>query len=146
MWMIRKKQCTWTKLWSWFGAYLEVVEVDTKDINEKNVKKELKNYVFPFRMIMQKFCTVMRNGPKRIFFTATQREISKLISHDHAKISHDHAKILHDHAKCSRKTKLVLMHFLLRTIMWNCWISCEMGISLLNSKFFGEEASRNPLR
>ena len=91
--------------------------MDTKDINEKNVKKELKNYVFPFRMIMQKFCTVMRNGPKRIFFTTTQREISKLISHDHAKISHDHAKISHDHAKCSRKAKLVLMHFLLRTIM-----------------------------
>ena len=58
-------------VWTNFGADLEVVEVDSK---ERNDKKELKN-------------KVMQNGPKGIY-TANQREISKLISHDHAKISH----------------------------------------------------------
>ena len=49
-----------------------------------------------------------------------QMRIVKLISHDHAKISHSHAK-------CSRKAKLVLMHFLLRTLTRNCWSSCEIA-------------------
>ena len=52
-----------------------MVEVDSK---ERNDKKELKN-------------KVMQNGPKGIY-TANQREISKLILHDHAKFSHGHAK------------------------------------------------------
>ena len=38
---------------------LEVIEVDSKERNERNDKKELKNYVFPFCMIMRKFCTIM---------------------------------------------------------------------------------------
>ena len=42
-----------------FGAKLKVVEVDSKERNVRNDKKELKNYVFPFRMIMQKFRIVM---------------------------------------------------------------------------------------
>ena len=91
--------------------------MDLKERNGRNGKKELKNYVFPFCMIIQKFCIVMRNGPEGIF-AANQREISKLISHDHAKISHSHAK-------CSKKTKLVLMHSPLRTIVRTCWGSCE---------------------
>ena len=48
---------------------LEVIEVDSKERNGRNVKKELKNYVFPFRIIMRKFRTIMRNGPKGIFAT-----------------------------------------------------------------------------
>ena len=59
-----------------------MVEVDSK---ERNDKKELKN-------------KVMQNGPKGIY-TANQREISKLILHDHA-------KILHSHVKCSKKVKI----------------------------------------
>ena len=45
----------------------------------------------------------MRNGLEGIC-AANQREISKLISHDHAKISHNHAK-------CSRKAKIVAVAF-----------------------------------
>ena len=46
-----------------FGAELKkVVEVDSKERNGRNDKKELKNYVFPFRMIMRNFRTVMQNG------------------------------------------------------------------------------------
>ena len=71
--------------------------MDSKERNERNDKKELKNYVFPFRIFM-------RNGLEGFFFAATQRKISKLILHDHEKISNNHAK-------CSRKAKLVLMHF-----------------------------------
>ena len=33
---------------------------------KKSKKKNLKNYVFPFRMIMRKFRTIMRNGPEGI--------------------------------------------------------------------------------
>ena len=55
------------------------------DSKERNDKKELKN-------------KVMQNGPKGIY-TANQREISKLILHDHA-------KILHSHVKCSKKVKI----------------------------------------
>ena len=40
----------------------------------------------------------MRNGPEGIF-AENQREISKLISHDHANISNSHVK-------CSRKAKI----------------------------------------
>ena len=105
---------------------LEVVEVDSKERNWRNDKKELKNYVFPFRMIMRKFRTIMRNGPEGIY-VANQREISKLISYDHAKFSHNHVKFSHNHSKCSRNAKLVLMHFPLRTIMRNCWSSCEIA-------------------
>ena len=47
---------------------------------------------------MRKFRTVIRNGPEGIC-VANQREISKLISHDHANISNSHAK-------CSRKAKI----------------------------------------
>ena len=65
---------------------------------EEMLKKKLKNYVFPFRMIMQKFGTVMRNRPEGIC-AANQRKISKLISHDHANISNSHAK-------CSMKAKI----------------------------------------
>lgn len=50
-----------------FGAELKVVEVDSKERNGRNDKKELKNYVFPFRMIMRKFRTVMQNGPENNF-------------------------------------------------------------------------------
>ena len=78
--------------------------MDLKERNGRNGKKELKNYVFPFCMIIQKFCIVMRNGPEGIF-AANQREISKLISHDHAKISHNHAR-------CSRKAKISAYSFL----------------------------------
>ena len=77
---------------------LDMVEVDSKERNWRNDKKELKNYVFPFRMIMRKFHTIMRNGPKGIC-VANQREISKLILYNHA-------KILHSHVKCSRKAKI----------------------------------------
>ena len=132
--------------------------MDLKERNGRNGKKELKNYVFPFCMIIQKFCIVMRNGPEGIF-AANQREISKLISHDHAKISHSHAKISHSHAKCSKKVKLALMHFLLRTIMQNCWNSCEIVVArakfldlmrnghfIINFIFLDKEASERPLR
>ena len=125
--------------------------MDLKERNGRNGKKELKNYVFPFCMIIQKFCIVMRNGPEGIF-AANQREISKLISHDHAKISHSHAK-------CSKKVKLALMHFLLHTIMQNCWNSCEIVVArakfldlmrnghfIINSIFLDEKASERPLR
>ena len=78
--------------------------MDSREGNGRNDKKELKNYVFPFCMIIQKFCIVMRNGPEGIF-AANQREISKLISHDHAKISHSHAK-------CSKKVKIGVDAFL----------------------------------
>ena len=56
MWMMRKSNA----LGPSFGADFEVVEVDSKERNGRNVKKELKNYVFPFRMIM-------RNGPESLF-------------------------------------------------------------------------------
>ena len=83
---------------------LDMVEVDSKERNWRNDKKELKNYVFPFRMIMRKFRTIMRNGPEGIY-VANQREISKLILYDHPKISHSHAK-------CSRKAKIGIDAFL----------------------------------
>ena len=92
MWRIRKEKCTWTKLWSWFGGAWGGFK------RKKCQKKKLKNYVFPFRMIMRKFRTVIRNGPEGIC-VANQREISKLILYNHA-------KILHSHVKCSRKAKI----------------------------------------
>ena len=45
---------------------LEVVEVESKEKNGRNDKKELKNYVFPFRMNKRKICKVVRNGTERI--------------------------------------------------------------------------------
>ena len=53
-----------------FGVDLEVVEVESKERNGRNDKKELKNYVFPFRMNMRKICTVVRNETKRILAAA----------------------------------------------------------------------------
>ena len=114
MWMMGKRQCTWTKLWS-------LIEGGWGGFKRKKWEKWQKGveiYVFPFRMNMGKIRIVLRNGPKGNL-TATQRENWKLISHDHAKISHNHVK-------CSRKAKLVLMHFPLRTIVWNCWSLCEI--------------------
>ena len=51
---------------------LEVVEVESKERNGRNDKKELKNYVFPFRMNIQKIRTIVRNETERILAT-TQR-------------------------------------------------------------------------
>ena len=39
-------------VWTNFGADLEVVKVETRERNGRNDKKELKNYVFQFRMNM----------------------------------------------------------------------------------------------
>ena len=46
---------------------LEVVEVQSREINGENGKKELKNQVFSFRMNMRKIHTIVRNGPESNF-------------------------------------------------------------------------------
>ena len=65
---------------------LEVIEVDSKERNGRNDKKEWKIMYFRFAWSCEM--------DKKTFFATNQREISKLISHDHAKISHNHAKLL----------------------------------------------------
>ena len=50
-----------------------MVEVDSKERNERNDKKELKNYVFQFRMNMWQIRTDMQNETERIL-AATQKE------------------------------------------------------------------------
>ena len=47
-----------------FGVDLEVVEVESREGNGINDKRKLKNQIFPFRMIMQKFRTIMQNAPE----------------------------------------------------------------------------------
>ena len=46
---------------------LEVVEVQSREINGENGKKELKNQVFSFHMNMRKIHTIVRNGPESNF-------------------------------------------------------------------------------
>ena len=45
-------------------ADLDVVKVEKQKKIEKMTKKKLKNQIFPFRMMIWKFCMTMRNGPK----------------------------------------------------------------------------------
>ena len=40
---------------------LEVIEVESRERNERNCKEELKKHVFRFRMTMRNFHIVMRN-------------------------------------------------------------------------------------
>ena len=54
---------------------LEVVEVESKEKNGRNDKKELKNYVFPFRMNIQKIRTIVRNETERILATAQRGKV-----------------------------------------------------------------------
>ena len=83
---------------------LEVIEVDSKERSGRNDKKEWKIMYFHFAWSCEM--------DKKTFFATNQREISKLILHDHAKISHNHVKwskkekigavafsISHNHAK-----------------------------------------------
>ena len=56
-------QLVWIGIWSWFGGDWS----GFKRNKWKKWQKEVENYVFPFRMIMQNFCTVMRNGSKGNF-------------------------------------------------------------------------------
>ena len=56
-------QLVWTGIW----ADLEAVEVEKEEGNGRNDKRKLKNQIFPFRMIMRKFCITMRNGPEGRF-------------------------------------------------------------------------------
>ena len=63
----------------------------SREGNGRNDKRKLKNQIFPFRMIIQKFRMTMRNGPEGIC-VVNQRETLKLISYDHAKISHSRVK------------------------------------------------------
>ena len=46
--------------------------MESRKRNGRNGKKELKNYVFQFRMNMRKIRTIMRNGPEGNL-AATQR-------------------------------------------------------------------------
>ena len=46
--------------------------MESKERNGRNDKNELKNYVFPFRMNIQKIRTIVRNETERILAT-TQR-------------------------------------------------------------------------
>ena len=71
--------------------------------------------------------------------------------HDHVKISHDYAKWTRRNFCCKvrnapRRRNLLLLHFWFRTIMQNCWISCEITILLLNFRYLSEEASGRSLR
>ena len=54
---------------------LEVVEVESKERKGRNDKKELKNYVFPFRMNIQKIRTIVRNETERILATAQRGKV-----------------------------------------------------------------------
>ena len=38
--------------------------MEKEEGNGRNDKRKLKNQIFPFRMIMRKFCITMRNGPE----------------------------------------------------------------------------------
>ena len=91
---------------------LEVVEVESKERNGRNDKKKLKNHVFNFAWTCEKFAQTCEMDQEGILAT-TKWEKWKLISHNHA--------------KRSKKTKMVLMDFPLRTIVRNCWSSCEIA-------------------
>ena len=41
--------------------------MEKEEGNGRNDKRKLKNQIFPFRMIMRKFCITMRNGPEGRF-------------------------------------------------------------------------------
>ena len=59
MWMMRKRQCTWTKLWSLIEGGGDGLKMKKWEKLQKGVEKK---HVFQFHMTMQNFCTVMRNG------------------------------------------------------------------------------------
>ena len=58
-----------------FGVDLKVVEVESKERNGRNDKKELKNYVFPFLMNIRKIHIVVRNGLERNLATAQRGKV-----------------------------------------------------------------------
>ena len=51
--------------------------MDSKERNERNDKKELKNYVFQFRINMRKIRIVVRNGPES-YFSCNSKEKLKI--------------------------------------------------------------------
>ena len=66
MWMMRKRQCTWTKLWNW-------IEDGGSGVKRKKWdkwQKKLKNHVFQFRMNMRKIHTIVQNETEMILATA----------------------------------------------------------------------------
>ena len=104
---------------------LEVIEVDSKERNGGMTKRSWKIMYFHFAWSCENSAQSCEMDQKA-FLLQIKREISKLISHDLVKISHSHAKLLE--------------------LVRKCWISLEMDILLLNSRFLGEKASRRPLR
>ena len=49
---------------------MEVIEVQSREINGENGKKELKNQVFSFHMNMRKIHTIVQNETEMILATA----------------------------------------------------------------------------
>ena len=98
---------------------LEVVEVESRERNGRKGKKELKNYVFQFRMNMRKILIVVQNGPESYFGCSSKEKLKT----DFAWPCENFAQSW----KCSRKANLLLMRFPLRTIVRNCWSSFEIA-------------------
>ena len=115
-------QLVWIGIWSWFGGDWSGFKIN----KSKKWQKEVENYVFPFRMITQNFCTVMRNGSKGNFSCNSKGNLKAdfawpcenfaqscemlqegEIGADAFFTSHNHAKLL----------KLVR----------NCWILCKIA-------------------
>ena len=115
-------------IWRWLKWNQE------KEIEEMT-KRSWKTMFFNFAWTCEKFAQSCEMDQRGIWLQLKGKKW-KLISHDHA-------KILHNHAKCSKKAKIVLMNFPLRTIMRNCWNSCKIAFFY---RFLGEEAFERPFR
>ena len=121
-------QSVWIGIWSWFGG-------SWSGIKRKKWQKGVEKLCFSISHEHAENLHSHEKWNRKDFGCSSKRK-----SENWFRVN---VKISHNHAKCSKKAKIVLMNFPLRTIMRNCWNSCKIAFFY---RFLGEEAFERPFR
>ena len=131
--MKKAMQSVWIGNWSWFGGSWSGIK--RKKMKKWQKKKELKNYVFPFRMNIQKIRTIVRNETERILATAQR-----------GKVKTDFAWLCENFTRSCEMLQEGENGVDAFSTSHNCVKLLELVRNCIFSRFLGEEASEKPLR
>ena len=121
MWMMRKKQCTWTKLWSWFGGDWGGLKRKKWKKWQKRVEKLCISILHDHSKILHShakwtrrhFCCKSKGNLKVDFAWPCENFAQSCEMLQESEIGANAFFTSHNHAK-------------LLELMWNCCSSCEI--------------------
>ena len=105
---MRKKQCTWIKIWSWIEGGWGGFKRKKWEKWQKGVEKLCFFISHSYAKWTIKQFWLQLKGKTKNWFRMTMQKFRS-------------------HTKCFKNAKLVLMHFPFRTIVRNCWSLCEIA-------------------